>query len=75
VIKVEPVAGDIQFVGSIKWLDSRPFDRHDYDELVRGAAFVPGTTPATPKIAISRAGFEAGLGLDEAWSAEDLLGG
>ncbi|GIH97119.1 DUF234 domain-containing protein [Planobispora siamensis] len=37
-----PVAGRVCFTGSIKWLDARAFDRHDYGELVRGSAFVPG---------------------------------
>ncbi|SDJ98520.1 ATP-binding protein [Nonomuraea jiangxiensis] len=68
-----PVAGDIHFVGSIKWLDNRPFDRHDYDELARGAAFVPGTSAATPRIAVSRAGVEPGLPLEQLWGPEDLL--
>ncbi|MEU9884807.1 DUF234 domain-containing protein [Sphaerisporangium sp. NPDC051011] len=69
----EPVAGRIQFVGSIKWLDARPFDRRDYDELARGAGFVPGTTSDTPLVAVSRAGFEPGLPLSAAWTPEDLL--
>ncbi|MEV0613350.1 DUF234 domain-containing protein [Nonomuraea sp. NPDC050404] len=69
-----PVAGQIQFVGSIKWLDNRPFDRHDYDELVRGSAFVPGAGTGTPRIAVSRAGAEPGLPLDGLWGPEDLIG-
>ncbi|MEV5407475.1 ATP-binding protein [Thermopolyspora sp. NPDC052614] len=69
----EPVAGQIHFVGSIKWLDSQPFDRHDYDALARDATFVPGTTPTTPKVAVSRAGVEPALPLDAIWTPEDLL--
>ncbi|GII78464.1 ArsR family transcriptional regulator [Sphaerisporangium rufum] len=68
-----PVAGRIQFVGSIKWLDARPFDRHDYDELVRGAAAVPGWVPDTPVVAVSRAGVEAGLPLAASWGPAELL--
>ncbi|WP_207755685.1 DUF234 domain-containing protein [Nonomuraea cypriaca] len=68
-----PVAGHVHFVGSIKWLDGRPFDRHDYDELVRGATFVPGTTAATPTVAVSRAGAAPGLPLDQLWGPDDLL--
>nr|WP_262380236.1 DUF234 domain-containing protein [Nonomuraea sp. PA05] len=68
-----PVAGHVHFVGSIKWLDNRPFDRHDYDQLVRDSAFVPGTTAATARIAVSRAGVEAGLPLSGLWRPEDLM--
>jgi hypothetical protein len=49
------------------------FDRRDYDELVRGAHAVPGTTHETPKVAVSRAGFTPGLPLDQVWTPEELL--
>jgi uncharacterized protein len=67
-----PVAKRIHFVGSVKWFDQRLFDRHDYDTLVRDGDFVPGVTAATPRIAVSRAGFEPGLPLQQ-WGPEDLL--
>ncbi|MGN9786316.1 ATP-binding protein [Nonomuraea sp. ZG12] len=67
-----PVAKRIHFVGSVKWLDQRPFDRHDHDTLVREGGFVPGVTAATPRIAVSRAGFEPGLPVQQ-WGPEDLL--
>lgn len=69
----EPVASRVHFVGSIKWLDARPFDRHDYDELVHGSVAVPGATTDTPKVAVSRAGFEPGLPLAARWTPDDLL--
>lgn len=69
----EPVATAVDFVGSVKWLDARPFDRHDYDELVRGAPSVPGVAHDTPKVAVSRAGVEPGLPLTAAWGPDDLL--
>ncbi|MEU7000253.1 DUF234 domain-containing protein [Nonomuraea sp. NPDC046570] len=69
-----PVAGQIHFVGSIKWFDNRLFDRHDYDQLVKDGSFVPGATPETPRIAISRAGFESGVPVDQCWGPEELLG-
>ncbi|WP_030911847.1 ATP-binding protein [Streptosporangium amethystogenes] len=69
----EPVASRVHFVGSIKWLDARPFDRHDYDALVQGSAAVPGVTAQTPKVAVSRSGYEPGLPLATAWTPEDLL--
>ncbi|HUR03196.1 MAG TPA: DUF234 domain-containing protein [Nonomuraea sp.] len=68
-----PVARDVHFVGSIKWHDNRRFDQRDHEELVRGAAFVPGVSIDTPAIAVSRAGFEAGLPLDQSWGPEELL--
>ncbi|MEO3890609.1 DUF234 domain-containing protein [Nonomuraea sp. B5E05] len=68
-----PVAGRVHFTGSIKWLDNRPFDRHDYDELARGATFVPGVTADTPKVAVSKAGTAPGLALDQVWGPDDLV--
>lgn len=68
-----PVARDVHFVGSIKWYDNRLFDQRDHEELVRGAAFVPGVSIDTPTIAVSKAGFEPGLPLDQSWGPEELL--
>ncbi|PZG21774.1 ATP-binding protein [Nonomuraea aridisoli] len=68
-----PVAGRVHFVGFIKWLDNRPFDRHDYDQLVRAAAVVPGTSDDTPRIAVTRAGAAPDLPLDQVWRPDDLL--
>ncbi|SEU33360.1 ATP-binding protein [Nonomuraea wenchangensis] len=68
-----PVASEVHFVGSIKWLENRPFDRHDHEELVRSKPFVPGTGDRTPLVAVSRAGAEPGLPLDRVWSPEDLV--
>jgi len=44
----EPVARRFHFLGSIKWLENQPFDRRDYDSLVRDMLAVPGTDPDTP---------------------------
>ncbi len=49
-------ASKILFAGSIKWHDSKPFDRHDHAVLVRDTAVVPGTDQATELIAVSRNG-------------------
>jgi hypothetical protein len=68
-----PTAGHIHFIGSIKWLDNRPFDRHDYDELARNARFVPGATADTPLVAVTRAGAVPDLPLDQVWHPEDLV--
>ncbi|MEU8898260.1 DUF234 domain-containing protein [Nocardia sp. NPDC048505] len=69
----EPVAGAVHFVGSIKWLEDRPFDRHDYDALARGVLAVPGTEFDTPLVAVSRSGVQGELPLASCWGPEDLL--
>lgn len=37
----EPVAGAVHFIGSVKWLESHPFGRREYDALVRDMLAVP----------------------------------
>lgn len=69
----EPVAGQIHFVGSVKWLQERPFDRHDYDALVRDVLAVPGTGTDTPLVAVSRSGLTDDLPLAAHWGPEDLV--
>jgi uncharacterized protein len=69
----EPVAGAVHFVGSIKWLESQPFGRHEYEALVRDVSAVPGTGPDTPLVAVSRAGVVKGLPLAGHWGPEDLV--
>lgn len=69
----EPVAGTVHFVGSIKWLEDRPFDRHDYDALTRGILAVPGTRFDTPLVAVSRSGVDSELPITAHWGPEDLL--
>jgi len=69
----EPVARRIHFLGSVKWLENRPFGRQDYDSLARGMLAVPGAGPATPLVAVSRSGFTADLPLAAFWGPQDLL--
>ncbi|RJO75139.1 ATP-binding protein [Nocardia panacis] len=69
----EPVAGAVHFVGSIKWLENRSFDRHDYDELARGVLAVPGTGLETGLVAVSRAGVDRELPLAAHWGPEELV--
>ncbi len=45
-----PVASQIWFAGSVKWLGT-PFDRHDLAELVRAAAAIPGFLPGQSGLA------------------------
>jgi AAA+ ATPase superfamily predicted ATPase len=54
-----PVAKKITFVGSIKWLERRPFDRHDHAELIVHRAQLPGADTTTPLLAVSRSGSTA----------------
>ncbi|MFD7846319.1 DUF234 domain-containing protein [Nocardia sp. NPDC059764] len=69
----EPVAGAVHFVGSIKWLESKPFDRHDYDALARGVLAVPGTEFDTPLVAVSRSGVERELPIAAHWGPEGIV--
>jgi AAA+ ATPase superfamily predicted ATPase len=69
----EPVARQVHFVGSVKWLDTQPFGRHEYDALVRGMLAVPGVAPATPLVAVSRSGVAEDLPLAAHWGPEDLV--
>ncbi|MFL5999831.1 MAG: ATP-binding protein [Streptomyces sp.] len=69
----EPVARQVHFVGSIKWLENQPFGRHEYDALVRDMLAVPGTDPDTPRVAVSRCGVADGLPLTAHWGPEDLV--
>ncbi|MBF6240510.1 ATP-binding protein [Nocardia otitidiscaviarum] len=69
----EPVAGAVHFVGSIKWLEDRPFDRHDYDALARSVLVIPGTEFDTPLVAVSRSGVDGDLPVATCWGPEDLL--
>ncbi|GGO82546.1 ATP-binding protein [Nonomuraea cavernae] len=52
----EPVAKKITMVGSIKWLENRPFDHHDLSELIVHRSKMPGADTSTPLYAVSRSG-------------------
>ncbi|MFC3504698.1 hypothetical protein ACFOOK_27540 [Micromonospora krabiensis] len=51
-----PVAGRITFVGSIKWLERRPFDAHDLGRLLHHRSRLPGAGDEAVPIAVSRSG-------------------
>jgi hypothetical protein len=71
-----PVASQIFYVGSIKWLD-RPFGRPDLTALQRGAPQVPGAEPGTVAlVGVSCAGFADTVSKDLAlcWQPEDVIG-
>lgn len=51
-----PVAKRVLALGSIKWLENAPFDRHDLGELHAHRTQLPGAAVDTPLIAVTRAG-------------------
>lgn len=69
-----PVAGQVYFAGSVKWL-ATPFGPREWDALVSGAALVPGFQPETGGlVAVSLGGFAPGPGaLDVRWGPSDVL--
>ncbi|MFI5485594.1 MULTISPECIES: ATP-binding protein [Micromonospora] len=67
----EPIARRITFVGSVKWLEQRPFDPHDLGRLLRHRAQLPGAADDVALVAVSRSGATAeGV---RVLSPEDLL--
>lgn len=51
-----PVAKQITAVGSIKWLERKPFDVRDLSRLLVHRSQLPGADDSTPLIAVTRAG-------------------
>lgn len=66
----EPIAKELLFVGSVKWLEKAPFDRHDLAALYRHRAAL--TDRPVPTVAVSRSGIDC-AGLDAAYGPSDLL--
>ncbi|NUP66427.1 MAG: ATP-binding protein [Nonomuraea sp.] len=52
----EPIAKEITMLGSVKWLENRPFDHHDLSELIVHRSRMPGADSSTPLYAVSRSG-------------------
>jgi uncharacterized protein len=67
----EPVASQLVFLGSIKWLEKSAFDGHDLLALQRHRAAL--TDDPVPLLAISRSGVST-AGLDAAYGPDELLG-
>ncbi|MCZ4125999.1 ATP-binding protein [Streptomyces sp. H39-S7] len=67
----EPIAKRITAVGSVKWLENRPFDAHDLAQLVVHRSQLPGADTSTPLIAVAR----SGVSVDgvQAVGPEDLI--
>lgn len=69
-----PVAQDVFFAGSIKWLASA-FDERDLATLAAGATQIPGVGDNCPLVAVSLSGF-SGIDPDDLavrWTADDVL--
>jgi AAA+ ATPase superfamily predicted ATPase len=77
-VEVDLVGGDrpdptrIGFVGSIKWRERGRFSADDLDRLGASRAEVPGAAGAR-LVAVSRSGFEKGLGADATFGPDELL--
>lgn len=67
-----PVAKELLFLGSIKWLDNKRFDDHDLATLQRHRTRV--TDSPVPLVAVSRSGV-ATSGLDAVYGPSELLAG
>jgi hypothetical protein len=65
-----PVAQELRFVGSIKWLDQATFDARDLTALQRHRFALTGDP--VPLVAVSRSGVSCG-GLDAVYGPADLL--
>ncbi len=68
-----PLTKRIDFIGSIKWYEEKPFGTREYNQLARDAIEVPGVTHDTPLVAVSRSGFADNVSLAATWAPEDLL--
>jgi AAA+ ATPase superfamily predicted ATPase len=71
----DPPARHIAFIGTIKWRESKPATMLDYNELIAGGSRVPGVSPTTIKVAVSRMGADADAhaAFDVVLDASDIL--
>lgn len=68
----EAPARRIGFIGSIKWRENAPFTDSDLAALASHAQHVPGATPQTPLVGVSRAGFTT-TALAATYRPDDLM--
>lgn len=68
----QPIARRVDFIGSVKWHDLRPFDARDLGALSAARERVPGADDDTGLVAVSRTGVTTG-GLDRTWGPEELV--
>ncbi|WP_280715784.1 DUF234 domain-containing protein [Kitasatospora sp. MAP5-34] len=67
----QPVAKQLLFLGSIKWLETSPFDAHDLAALHKHRAAL--TDDPIPLVAVSRSGVSC-AGLQATYGPDELLG-
>jgi hypothetical protein len=70
-----PVARNIYYAGSVKWLE-RPFDDHDFAALQRHAVVLPGFEPGRScLVAVSREGVASGVSRQLAlcWGPQEVV--
>ena len=66
----QPVAKQLLFLGSVKWLENSAFDNHDLATLQKHRAAI--TDEPVPLVAVSRNGVSCS-GLQAAYGPEELL--
>ncbi|MEU3282865.1 ATP-binding protein [Streptomyces antibioticus] len=66
-----PIAKKITLVGSVKWLENKPFDHRDLARLITHRSQLPGADDDTPLLAVARSGCTAAGVLH--LTPEDLL--
>jgi uncharacterized protein len=66
-----PIAKKVTIVGSIKWLENKPFDSRDLARLVTHRSQLPGADDSTPLLAVARSGCTADALLS--LTPEDLI--
>jgi AAA+ ATPase superfamily predicted ATPase len=54
-----PIAKQVTLVGSIKWLENKPFDSWDLARLITHRSQLPGANDSTPLLAVTRSGCTA----------------
>jgi uncharacterized protein len=68
-----PAAERVDFIGSVKWRDEQPFDRHDGAALAAKRLSIPGADTDTKLVGVSRRGFTPDSGLDIEIGPEELI--
>lgn len=54
-----PIAKKITLVGSVKWLENKPFEPRDHARLISHRSQLPGADETTPMLAVARSGCTA----------------
>jgi AAA+ ATPase superfamily predicted ATPase len=71
--RAQPAATHIAFTGSIKWLETEPFGKREWERLLAGSMSVPGRDYTTPLVAVSRNGVEEGPQAATSFGPEEII--